>query len=197
MWSTITHIRRNAIAYLALFLVLGGTSYAAIQLPSNSVGTRQLRNGAVTLTKISSNAQAALQGAQGPKGDPGPGAAGFDAAVLEDGNYHQELANGDFQLGVTCKPNDGGFALDIVPVNALGLESEGSFASLTSANAVTFVWGGNVNPGAHYSLLVSNSGPQRAIGTALVHVGPKVYSITYSVAMSGTCFARAQVVPTS
>jgi hypothetical protein len=36
-------IRKNLIAYLALFVALGGTSYAAVSLPGNSVGTRQLR----------------------------------------------------------------------------------------------------------------------------------------------------------
>ncbi len=35
-------IRRNPIAYLALFIALGGTSFAATQLPANSVGTGQL-----------------------------------------------------------------------------------------------------------------------------------------------------------
>ena len=42
-----THARRHAVAYLALFVALGGTSYAATQLPANSVGTAQLRPGAV------------------------------------------------------------------------------------------------------------------------------------------------------
>ncbi len=45
-------IRRNPIAWLALFVALGGTSYAAAQLPANSVGTRQLRSGAVTGSKV-------------------------------------------------------------------------------------------------------------------------------------------------
>lgn len=48
----ISHFRSNAIAYLALFVALGGTSYAAISIPHNSVGTRQLRNGAVTASKL-------------------------------------------------------------------------------------------------------------------------------------------------
>ncbi|MBV9337234.1 MAG: hypothetical protein JO243_15235, partial [Solirubrobacterales bacterium] len=48
----IRHVRSNAIAYLALFVALGGTSYAAINLPANSVGTRQLKNGSVTLRKL-------------------------------------------------------------------------------------------------------------------------------------------------
>jgi hypothetical protein len=37
----------NVIATLALFAALGGASYAAIVLPANSVGPRQLRRGAV------------------------------------------------------------------------------------------------------------------------------------------------------
>jgi hypothetical protein len=46
------HLRANAIAYLALFVALGGTSYAAINLPAHSVGTRQLRDGSVTSRKL-------------------------------------------------------------------------------------------------------------------------------------------------
>jgi hypothetical protein len=46
------HLRANAIAYLALFVALGGTSYAAINLPARSVGTRQLRDGSVTSRKL-------------------------------------------------------------------------------------------------------------------------------------------------
>jgi hypothetical protein len=48
----IRHARSNVIAYLALFVALGGTSYAAINLPANSVGTRQLKNGSVTPRKL-------------------------------------------------------------------------------------------------------------------------------------------------
>ena len=46
------HVRANLVAYLALFVALGGTSYAAFQLPANSVGTKQIRNGAVTSKKL-------------------------------------------------------------------------------------------------------------------------------------------------
>ena len=42
------------ISLIALFVALGGTSYAAITvLPKNSVGTRQIKNGAVTGPKLS------------------------------------------------------------------------------------------------------------------------------------------------
>jgi hypothetical protein len=43
------------VACLALIVALGGTSYAAIRLPANSVGTKQLKKGAVTGVKVKSN----------------------------------------------------------------------------------------------------------------------------------------------
>ncbi|HWF51567.1 MAG TPA: hypothetical protein VG294_13090 [Solirubrobacteraceae bacterium] len=46
------HLRANVIGYLALFVALGGTGYAAVSIPRGSVGTRQLRNGAVTPVKL-------------------------------------------------------------------------------------------------------------------------------------------------
>jgi hypothetical protein len=48
----LAYARSNAIALLALFVALGGTSYAAIAIPKNSVGSRQLRNRAVTESKL-------------------------------------------------------------------------------------------------------------------------------------------------
>jgi hypothetical protein len=43
------------VACLALLVALGGTGYAAIKLPANSVGTKQLKRGAVTGVKVKSN----------------------------------------------------------------------------------------------------------------------------------------------
>jgi hypothetical protein len=42
----------NVTATGALFVALGGTSYAAITLPDNSVGTRQIRTGGVGKSEI-------------------------------------------------------------------------------------------------------------------------------------------------
>lgn len=82
----------NVTATLALFVALGGVSYAAVTLPRNSVGNAQLKRNAVTGAKVRSGAigpsdltksvRAQLaktgatgaqgpQGASGPKGDPG------------------------------------------------------------------------------------------------------------------------------
>ena len=92
------HLRRHAIAYVALFLVLGGTSFAATKLGKGSVTNSKLARGSVTGSKIANNAVTGgkvkngslthfdfrkgtlLQGPKGAKGDPGPstGKAGGD-----------------------------------------------------------------------------------------------------------------------
>jgi hypothetical protein len=46
------HVRANTVAYIALFVALGGTSYAATQLPANSVGARQIKNHSITPIKL-------------------------------------------------------------------------------------------------------------------------------------------------
>ena len=42
----------ETIAVIALFVALGGASYAAIKIPKNSVGTKQLKKNAVTSAKV-------------------------------------------------------------------------------------------------------------------------------------------------
>ena len=44
------------ISVIALFVALGGTTYAATNLPANSVGTAQLKYNAVTAAKIANGA---------------------------------------------------------------------------------------------------------------------------------------------
>lgn len=84
------HARRNVIAYAALFVALGGTSYGALKLPDSSVGTAQLRDGSVTSSKLASgavtgskvkrgslpgsalNTKLLLAGPKGERGESGP-----------------------------------------------------------------------------------------------------------------------------
>jgi len=49
----------NAMATIAVFVALGGASYAAMELPKDSVGAAQLKAGAVTAKKIDGGALAA------------------------------------------------------------------------------------------------------------------------------------------
>jgi len=41
-------LRRNAVALVAIFIALSGSAYAITSVPANSIGTKQLRDGAVT-----------------------------------------------------------------------------------------------------------------------------------------------------
>jgi hypothetical protein len=54
MTSLLRYVRANAIAFLALFVALGGAGYAAISIPRNSVGAAQLRNHSIDPVKFDS-----------------------------------------------------------------------------------------------------------------------------------------------
>lgn len=87
----------TVLAGIALLVALGGTSYAAVVLPANSVGTTQLKNSAVTSVKVKDKTLLAKDfapgqlkagpvgpaGTTGPAGPAGPaGAAGAAAAAI-------------------------------------------------------------------------------------------------------------------
>ena len=82
----------NVMSTVAVFIALGGTSYAVASLPKNSVGDRQLKNNAVTSEKIKDGAVTAADlapgavqsGPRGPRGaDGAPGPAGAGAGPAE------------------------------------------------------------------------------------------------------------------
>ena len=84
----------NVMATVAVFIALGGASYAAIKLPKNSVGAKQLKSGAVTPAKLAQASKATLTG---PAGAPGPqGPAGPPGADLTG---TKPLAPGETQTG--------------------------------------------------------------------------------------------------
>ncbi|MDX6645116.1 MAG: hypothetical protein QOK40_843 [Miltoncostaeaceae bacterium] len=107
MSKIVAHLRGHVVAYLALFVALGGTSYAAVRIQPGSVGTRALAGRAVTHAKLAPSSvdtanvidgsltsadfapgtllavrgAAGPGGTPGPKGDPGaPGANGANGA---------------------------------------------------------------------------------------------------------------------
>jgi hypothetical protein len=71
------------ISMTALFVALGGTGYAAITLPRNSVGSLQVIDHSLKKRDFAINSLAALKGEQGPTGPSGAtGPAGLPATAL-------------------------------------------------------------------------------------------------------------------
>lgn len=104
----------NLTACLALFVALGGVSYAATQLPANSVGTAQIKKNAVTPAKLSPAARKTQPAAAiGPKGDPGPrgpqgdqGVPGVSSIVTRFGPDRELPTSASTVSYATCKPGE-------------------------------------------------------------------------------------------
>jgi hypothetical protein len=60
------------VATAALFIALGGTSYAVTQLPRNSVGTEQIKDRSILASDIKSSEIGKLKGPAGSSGLAGP-----------------------------------------------------------------------------------------------------------------------------
>jgi hypothetical protein len=69
-----TYLRRHHIGLLALFIALGGTSYAAVSLSANSVGKREIKRGAVRSAEVKDRSllRKDFQRGQLPRGAAGP-----------------------------------------------------------------------------------------------------------------------------
>jgi hypothetical protein len=124
----------NVVSLTALFVALGGSAYA-LAIPNNSVGTRQLRNDAVTSAKVKDRSLRAKdfrrgqlpKGPQGPVGPVGPagppGPSTGPASGVLAGTY----------------PNPG-FATDVdklVPVAVVLVSGTGALASEAHRAPVT------------------------------------------------------------
>ena len=52
----VRHVRQQYAGFLALFVALGGVSYAAVTLPANSVSSKQIKPGAVKTSDLGTSA---------------------------------------------------------------------------------------------------------------------------------------------
>jgi len=120
----------NVVATLCLFLLLGGGAYAAIRLPKSSVGTNQLKNGAVTGAKVRGGSLVygdfasgqlpagpqGIAGEKGPKGERGQrGAAGATSLIARYGPEVSLSTGGGETSYAKCKSGEtvtgGGFEI--------------------------------------------------------------------------------------
>ena len=121
----------SVLALIALFVALGGVSYAAVtingkNIKNNSIPGKKLKNGAVTNAKVKANslganrltsaARAALRGARGPQGPAGPqGAHGAQGPQGPEGPAGTALAY--------AQVNDGGATPSFVADRTFGFSA--------------------------------------------------------------------------
>lgn len=167
----IRYIRAHHIAFLALFLVLGGTSYAAASalVPKNSVGSPQVINGSLQTKDLSKKARAALKGNRGPRGFQGPrgatgaqGAQGIQGAKGDPGTSATSLfatvkstgalINGSGVTSVTgtTSPYHVIFNRDVSPSKCAAIAIDGTVDSASVSTVIPIVvptgpFGGNPN----------------------------------------------------
>src|SRR4051812_1296211 len=86
----------NVMSTIAVFVALGGASYAVVALPDDSVGTKQVKDRSLGLSDLSRKAIRALRGKAGPRGAAGvPGATGASGPAGLPGTNGTNGAKGD------------------------------------------------------------------------------------------------------
>jgi hypothetical protein len=199
----------NVMATTAVFIALGGSSYAALQLPKASVGTKQLKRNAVTSPKVKqgtlllsdfkASQRARLrgpQGAAGPQGAQGPqgpqGTQGMQGATGPPGPT-QGSATAEFSgaiPGETFHQDQADHSITTDTAGRLYVWGRGSLSlscSAGSAQAALYVDGTPVpasgftyTPGPTATVIVSGVSEPVGAGPHNVVLGSRCIGGTYS-----------------
>ncbi len=165
----------NVMSSLALFLVLGGVSWAAVKIPRNAVGAKQIKTGAVGSEEVADKsllpadlAPGALPAA-GPKGDTGP--AGPGGAKGDTGPAGEKGADGAPPCDHLMCPNTDTDGKVVVTFNGNTL---GEFSAFTTEceNAACAFWLGrkttkNIEFDASYELTLLGSQSKKSLAITL------------------------------
>ena len=152
------------VACIALVASLGGASYAAVVLPKDSVGSKQLRTGAVSVSELRKavvtpskvdprtialfKGQTGDPGPQGPKGDPGTvDASGLLSRFGKAKTYsafdftpiRSSIAYSNSGPGRTTSSGDAGFIASLdLPQGARVTRVTGYFVDSNPTQDITF-----------------------------------------------------------
>ena len=120
------------VACLALLVALGGTGYAAIKLPANSVGTKQLKRSAVTGVKVKSNTLGGTQINESKLGrvPSATRATSADTATSATSATSAPVARLDYASAVVALPASGSTVTRGTVSCAAGLSATGGGAKM-------------------------------------------------------------------
>jgi hypothetical protein len=157
----------NVTATLALIVALGGTSYAAFNLPKNSVGPAQIKRGAIHSTDIAKgqiglrhlgpSARAALGGQPGPAGPQGP-----------------QGPKGDTGRGVTAWAT-----LDVQSAGQASIITGSDNVISNNRGDMQGIWGGSDKCGATATVQAPLNQPENGGYVALGDAGDRLAYYTY------------------
>ena len=160
------------ISSIALFMSLGGVGYAATQLPPNSVGTSQLRNGAVSFTKIQ------------------PGAVGNVRANVRQLQERIWKVCGTNQVMFGAERNGDPKCTNSMPAQ-VGTTS--NTAALPATNTSTAVATANLTSGTNYLGLAN---PMVTVTPAKGATGSQTASVSCTLTVGGNTSTRNITVST-
>ncbi len=165
----------NVTASIALFVALGGTSYAVTQLPRNSVGSTQVRDGSLQRKDLASGMSRGPRGSEGPQGPVG--ATGARGSVGPSSVRIAPQAPGVNLTGVAGAPAQVR-RMDDVPAGGWLLRFEGS-PKLNGNTALHVICALKVNGDtkADAATVVGDAAPAAqetsiSFGTAVVQAAP-------------------------
>ena len=169
------------IACMALFVALGGASYAAISIPNNSVGTAQLKANAVISSKVKNHSLKAVDFAQGqlPKGAKGDtGAQGLTGTAGVKGDTGAAGAQ-----GLTGAKGDIGATGAAGAQGASGVVTTGAFSgqvtTLVASSLYVFAGG---------PATITTTASQRLTGAAEVPLSSTLASASGQYFDYGLCY---------
>ena len=201
----LAYLKRHHVGLLARFIALGGTSYAATKLPKNSVGSTQIRSGAVSEAKLAKAVKTKLgrtgaKGATGATGAPGPpGPAGPQGPA---GPTSAGVGGTNIGINVGAFTSTLNFSATTVTLPAPGkvlVTATGDFrigcGAQACAQTIGVSVGGSTVPGAFVQLSAGANGTAHQEGT-IAGIAANVPAGTHTVVL-GTKVTSGTSAPTT